>query len=130
MVGTATCSVIRRASGSATASITIENAPASATALASASIGPQSSSSRPWARNEPIVLIDCGVSPTWPITGTPRSARNAMVSAMRRPPSSLIAPQPVSFSTRAAVHEGLLLRLLVGAERHVDHHQRALASRA
>ena len=24
-----------------------------------------------------------------------------MVSAMRRPPSSLMAPQPVSFSTRA-----------------------------
>ena len=48
------------------------------------------------------VLIDCGVSPTWPITGTPRSTRNAIVSAMRRPPSTLMAPQPVSFMTRAA----------------------------
>ena len=49
-----------------------------------------------------MVLIACGVRPTWPITGTPRSIRKAMVSAMRRPPSSLIAPQPVSFITRAA----------------------------
>ena len=49
-----------------------------------------------------MVLIACGVKPTWPITGTPRSTRNAMVSAMRRPPSILIAPQPVSFITRAA----------------------------
>jgi len=57
MVGMATCSVIRRPSGSATASITMENAPASATALASASMGAQSRSSRPWARKDPIVLI-------------------------------------------------------------------------
>ena len=49
-----------------------------------------------------MVLIDCGVSPIWAITGTPRSTRKAMVSAMRRPPSSLMAPQPVSFITRAA----------------------------
>ena len=49
-----------------------------------------------------MVLIACGVRPTWPITGTPRSTRNAMVSAMRRPPSSLMAPQPVSFMIRAA----------------------------
>jgi hypothetical protein len=32
----------------------------------------------------------------------PRSAKKAMVSAMRRPPSSLMAPQPVSFMMRAA----------------------------
>ena len=50
-----------------------------------------------------------------------------MVSAMRTPPSSLIAPQPVSFITRAAL-EGLLLRRLVGAERHVDHDQRLLGA--
>ena len=46
--------------------------------------------------------MDCGVRPICAITGTPRSTRKAMVSAMRRPPSSLIAPQPVSFITRAA----------------------------
>ena len=64
--------------------------------------GPQSASSRPCARNDPIVLIDCGVRPIWPITGTPRSTRKAIVSAIRRPPSTLMAPQPVSFITRAA----------------------------
>ena len=50
-----------------------------------------------------MVLIACGVSPTCPITGTPRSVRKATVSASRRPPSTLIAPQPVSFITRAAL---------------------------
>ena len=48
-----------------------------------------------------------------------------MVSAMRLPPSTLMAPQPVSFITRAADSEGLLLRGFIGTERHVDHHQRA-----
>src|SRR6476620_1344508 len=115
MVGIGAAAGIRRASGSATASITTENAPASVTARASSSIGPQSASSRPCARNEPMVLIDWGVKPTWPITGTPRSVRKAMVSAMRRPPSSLIAPQWVSLSPRApgAAHHRVALQ---------DHH--------
>ncbi len=94
--------VILRASGSATASITTEKAPACAIARASFSIGSQLPSSRPWARNEPSVLIDCGVSPIWPITGMPRSHRNAMVSAIRAPPSSLTAPQWVSLRIRTA----------------------------
>src|SRR5262249_2387228 len=72
-----------------------------APAPASPSRAPLSSPAPPWARNEPMVLIACGVRPTWPMTGTPRSTRNAMVSAMRRPPSSFTAPQPVSFITRA-----------------------------
>ena len=94
--------VILRASGSATASTTTEKAPASEIALASFRIGSQLPSSRPCARNEPSVLIDCGVNPIWPITGTPRSDRNATVSAMRTPPSSFTAPQWVSFSIRTA----------------------------
>ena len=52
--------------------------------------------------NQPSALIACGVRPTWPITGMPRWLRNAIVSAMRAPPSSLMAPQPVSFRMRAA----------------------------
>ena len=91
---------------------------------------PSRVSSRPCARNEPMVLIDCGVRPTWPITGTPRSVRKRMVSAMRRPPSTLMAPQPVSFMHARGGGEGLLLGGLVGAERHVDDDQRALRSRA
>ena len=43
-----------------------------------------------------------GVRPIWPITGTPRSDRNAMVSAIRAPPSSFTAPQWVSLRMRAA----------------------------
>ena len=65
-------------------------------------LGSQLPCSRPWARNEPRVLIDCGVSPMWPITGMPRSARKATVSAIRTPPSSLTAPHCVSFMMRTA----------------------------
>ena len=78
------------------------------------------------AEAAPTRLIDCGVRPTCAITGMPRSTTKAMVSAMRAPPSSLMAPQPVSFITRAAVQERLFLRRLVRTERHVDDHQRAL----
>jgi hypothetical protein len=93
---------LARANGSATASITTENAPASLTARASFSIGSHVPSSRPCARNEPSVLMDCGVSPMWPMTDTPRSTRKAIVSTIRTPPSSLTAPQPVSFRIRTA----------------------------
>src|SRR5471030_149592 len=103
MVGIRTAAVSLRASGSATASITTAKAPASATAIASCSMRAQPASSRPCARNEPSTLIACGVRPTCAITGTPRSTRKPMVSAMRVPPSTLMAPQPVSFSTRAAL---------------------------
>jgi hypothetical protein len=37
----------------------------------------------------------------------------------------LIAPQPVSFQHPRGVAEGDRRALLIGAERHVDHHQRA-----
>ena len=45
----------------------------------------------------------CGVSPTWPITGTPRSDRKATVGAIAAPPSIFTAAAPVSFSSRAAL---------------------------
>jgi len=48
-----------------------------------------------------------------------------MVSAMRRPPSILIAAAGLFHHARCR-HEGLLLRRLVGAERHVHHDQRSL----
>ena len=64
-----------------------------------------SSRTRPWVLKPPSTLIDCGVRPMWAITGMPRSVRKRMVSAMRRPPSSLTAPQPVSFMTWAALRK-------------------------
>ena len=48
MVGAATASVISRASDSATPSMTMQNAPASSVALASAMTRLRSSSVRPW----------------------------------------------------------------------------------
>ncbi len=51
-----------------------------------------------------------------------------MVSAMRRPPSSFTAPQPVSFMTRAAFRKATAGRFFVGAERQIYNHQRALGA--
>ena len=120
-------SVIFRASGSATASITTENAPACATARASFSIGSQRRPrSRPWARNEPSVLIDCGVRPIWPITGMPRSDKKR--DGLRHPRAAFELHRAAMGFLQDA-HGGmkrLLLRGLIGAERHVDHDQRVL----
>src|SRR6188768_2303114 len=132
MVGITTDLVMRAASGSAIASRTIAKAPASATALASDSIAAHSSSRRPCALNEPSALIACGVKPTWPITGIPRWLKNAIVSAMRTPPSSLIAPQPVSFMIRAAHHRLPLQDHHLERDRHgrlqaVHHHAERVA---
>ena len=49
-----------------------------------------------------------------------------MVSAMRRPPSSLIGAAAGFLENTRGGDKSLLLRGLVGAERQVDHHQRAL----
>ena len=48
-----------------------------------------------------MLLTACGVRPTWPITGIPRSVSSRTVGAIASPPSSLTAAQPVSFITRA-----------------------------
>ena len=37
------------------------------------------------------VMIACGVSPTWPTTGMPRSVRKRTVGAIAAPPSSVPA---------------------------------------
>jgi hypothetical protein len=103
MVGIATVRVILAARGSASASSTTAKAPASATAWASSSMEAHWSWERPWVLNPPSALIAWGVSPMWAITGIPRSVRNRMVSPMRRPPSSLMAPHWVSFITCAAL---------------------------
>ena len=105
MVGMGMAAVILRASSSAMASSTMAKAPASATARASSSMAAHSSRTRPWVLKPPSTLIDCGVKPMCAITGMPRSVRKRMVSAMRRPPSILTAPQPVSFMTCAALRK-------------------------
>ena len=107
IVGIATASVMRRASGSTTPSITTAKAPASATATASATCASQVSSSRPCVLKPPITWVDCGVSPVCAITGTPRSTRKRIVSAIWRPPSSFTAPHWVSFMMRVALRNAM-----------------------
>src|SRR3954471_3020414 len=63
MVGMGISRVIFAASGSAMPSSTSENAPASATAFASASIAGHSACVRPWVLKPPNTWIICGVSP-------------------------------------------------------------------
>ena len=102
MLGAAISAVIVSASGSTMPSSTTAKAPASLTALASARMRSRAESSWPWLRKPPMAFTAWGVRPTWAITGMPRSTRKAMVGAMCWPPSSLIAPQPVSAITVAA----------------------------
>ena len=130
MVGIGTALVILAASGSTMPSSTTAKAPASATIRASSSCSAQLSSSRPWVLKPPITWLDCGVRPVCAITGMPRSVRKWIVSAIRLPPSSLTAPQPVSFITGRGVAEGDVGAFLVGAERHVDDDQRLAWCRA
>ena len=73
-----------------------------------------------------MVLMACGVKPTWPITGTPRSTRNAMVSAMRTAALELDRAAAGFLQHARRGRERLLLRGLVRTERQVDDHQRAL----
>ena len=105
MVGAATSGAcaMARATGSTMPSNTIAQAPASLIARASSRSRRSASGAFPCTRKPPIVLIACGVRPTWPITGMPRRVRNATVSARCAPPSSFTAPAPVSLRTRAAL---------------------------
>ena len=63
------------ASGSAMASSTRAKAPASVTALASASSAGHSAGVRPWVLKPPSTCTFCGVMPIWAITGMPRWLR-------------------------------------------------------
>ncbi len=92
-----------RATGSTMPSSTMAKAPASEMARASSNRRRSSSGARPCTLKPPITFTACGVRPIWPITGTPRCTRKATVSAKWAPPSILIAPAPVSLSTREAL---------------------------
>ena len=46
---------------------------------------------------------DCGVSPTWPTTGTSIAAIASMVRAIVVPPSSFTASAPPSLTSRMAL---------------------------
>ena len=96
IVGMWSRSVIAAASCSGTSSRTIEKAPASWTANASAMSARAWSRVLPWTRTLPTPLIDCGVSPMWPITGIPARTRASITRAVRTPPSTLTAWTPAS----------------------------------
>ena len=50
-----------------------------------------------------MACTDCGVSPTWPITGTPIATIEATVAATSAPPSSFTAAAPPSLRKRPAL---------------------------
>ena len=102
IVGIASSSVIRAATGSGTISRTIATAPASASAAASATSASAASSPRPCTRKPPSLLTDWGVKPRWPTTGMPASPSARTVRARGRPPSSLTALAP-AFIRRTAL---------------------------
>jgi hypothetical protein len=86
-------SVIFLASGSATASITTENAPACAIALASFSIGSQSFLLAALGAERAERVDRLRRQPDVTHHGNSALDKNAMVSAIRAPPSSFTAPQ-------------------------------------
>ena len=73
-VGMVSLPVIWVANSAGTISITTENAPASATAIASATVC-SAPSPRPCTRKPPRVLTLCGVKPMWAITGMPAAVK-------------------------------------------------------
>src|SRR6266566_2289650 len=78
-----------------------QHLPVAVRASASAS-SPSPCSPRPCTRKPPKALKDCGVSPRWPMTGTPASVMRRTASADRLPPSSLTALAP-TLTSRAAL---------------------------
>ena len=103
IVGTLRRRVIMCASAAGTVSSTTAYAPASSSARASAITRTAWRGVLPCTLWPPKALTDCGVSPTWPITGMPASTSLCTVLATRTPPSSFTEPQPVSCMMRVAL---------------------------
>ena len=124
IVGTATASVIRRASGSTTPSTTIANAPASATARASATI-------RCGLRLDPAAgaIAAIGVH-RLRLQADMAEHRHAALDqegdglGHRRPALELDAGAAGLGHDPGGAAERLRRALLVAAERHIDDHQR------
>ena len=103
IVGMRRRSVIAAASWAGMSSRTIEKAPASWTARASASRPRACVRSLPWTLTlPPIPCCACGVQPMWPMTGMPALTSASMIRAERTPPSTLTAWAPASWRKRPA----------------------------
>ena len=103
IVGIRSRSVIAAASCSGTSSSTIENAPASWTASASARSCRAWSRFLPWTRTLPQRVDRLGRQPMWPMTGIPAFTSASIIRALRTPPSSLTAWTPASRMKRPAL---------------------------
>mmetsp|Transcript_9620 Transcript_9620/g.38924 ORF Transcript_9620/g.38924 Transcript_9620/m.38924 type:complete len:222 (+) Transcript_9620:329-994(+) len=103
MVGTLTAAVTAAATVLGTHSTTTAKHPARSSSIALSTTCAAVSKLRPWGLKPPRTEMDCGVSPTWPITAMPESTRAfAVCTRDGEPPSSLTASMPPSFSIRVA----------------------------
>ena len=102
MVGIVSRVVISCATGTGTASSTIEKQPAASSARASSTRRRACSAVRPWALNPPSAVADCGVRPMCPITGMPAPTIAATRESDGPAPSSLTASAPASLTNRIA----------------------------
>ena len=102
ITGTSMCGISASATAAGTASKTIAKQPAACSASASRAICAADSAVRPCALKPPSALADCGVRPTWPITGIPEPAIARARSTEAPPRSSLTASQPASLTNRCA----------------------------
>ena len=90
---------------------------------------PTRSRLRPWVLKPPNMLIDWGVRPIWAITGMPRSVEKANGLGHARAAFDLDgAALGFLDHLRAALWKACGRALLIGAEGHVDHHQRLLGA--
>ncbi len=68
---------------------------------------------------------DCGVSPTWPITGISASTSRAINSTRRSPPSTFTASAPASLTNRTRMAQRFRRFDVIAAIRHVGDQQSA-----
>ncbi len=102
IVGTDSRCVTSAATGAGTASRTTEKAPTSSSASASSTSCLAASAVFPCVLNPPSIVADCGVSPTWPMTGIPAWTIDLTRESMGPAPSSFTASAPASLTKRIA----------------------------
>ena len=102
IVGTDRRRVTSAATGAGTASSTTEkHRPLRARARRRRAAS-RASAVLPWVLNPPSIVADCGVRPTWPMTGMPASTIDSHAGAIGPAPSSLTASAPASLTKRIA----------------------------
>ena len=109
ITGIGSCVVMSLASVRGTHSSTSSAAPAAVSTFASSRMRCAAAGSRPCTTKPPKLFTDCGVSPRWTQTGTPRSLSSRTVSASQAPPSifTMCAPACIRIAALRMASSGV-----------------------